>query len=100
RSRRSPPSSTAPRRTPAKAPQTPPDLATGHRLAPIDLDRLVSSTSARPMVAQMMVGVAQLVEHRVVIPGVAGSSPVTHPDDRPGRSSVRAGLFIRGARPG
>ena len=26
-----------------------------------------------------MVGVAQLVEHRVVIPVVAGSSPVTHP---------------------
>ena len=28
-----------------------------------------------------MVGVAQLVEHRVVIPGVAGSSPVTHPTE-------------------
>src|SRR4051812_32226395 len=27
-----------------------------------------------------MVGVAQLVEHRVVVPGVAGSSPVTHPN--------------------
>ena len=27
-----------------------------------------------------MVGVAQQVEHRVVIPVVAGSSPVTHPD--------------------
>jgi hypothetical protein len=26
-----------------------------------------------------MVGVAQLVEHWVVVPGVAGSSPVTHP---------------------
>jgi hypothetical protein len=26
-----------------------------------------------------MVGVAQLVEHRVVVPGVAGSSPVAHP---------------------
>src|SRR4051794_16026052 len=30
-----------------------------------------------------MVGVAQLVEHRVVVPGVAGSSPVTHPIVRP-----------------
>ncbi len=30
-------------------------------------------------VAAYMVGVAQLVEHRVVVPGVAGSSPVTHP---------------------
>ena len=26
-----------------------------------------------------MVGVAQLVEHWVVVPGVAGSIPVTHP---------------------
>src|SRR6266540_2377705 len=26
-----------------------------------------------------MVGVAQLVEHRVVVPGVVGSSPITHP---------------------
>lgn len=26
-----------------------------------------------------MVGVAQMVEHRVVAPVVAGSSPVTHP---------------------
>src|SRR5947208_10366219 len=34
-----------------------------------------------------MVGVAQLVEHRVVVPGVAGSSPVTHPP-RTRRSSA------------
>jgi hypothetical protein len=26
-----------------------------------------------------MVGVAQLVEHWLVVPGVAGSSPVVHP---------------------
>ncbi len=26
-----------------------------------------------------MVAIAQLVEHRIVIPGVAGSSPVGHP---------------------
>lgn len=26
-----------------------------------------------------MVGIAQLVEHLVVVQGVAGSSPVTHP---------------------
>jgi hypothetical protein len=30
----------------------------------------------------VMVGVAQQVEHRVVIPGVAGSSPVAHPTVR------------------
>ena len=44
-----------------------------------------------------MVGVAQQVEHRVVIPGVAGSSPVAHPtgrkprlirSDQPGLSAV------------
>lgn len=29
-----------------------------------------------------MVGVAQLVEHRVVVARVAGSSPVTHPNMR------------------
>jgi hypothetical protein len=29
-----------------------------------------------------MVAVAQLVEHRVVVPGVAGSSPVSHPSNR------------------
>ena len=34
-----------------------------------------------------MVGVAQLVEHRVVVPGVAGSSPVTHPIGSTGSSS-------------
>ncbi len=28
-----------------------------------------------------MVGVAQTVEHRVVAPVVAGSSPVAHPND-------------------
>ena len=27
----------------------------------------------------MMVGVAQLVEHRVVAPAVVGSNPITHP---------------------
>ena len=31
-----------------------------------------------------MVGIAQLVEHRVVVAGVAGSSPVTHPRKTPG----------------
>ena len=26
-----------------------------------------------------MVGVVQLAEHRIVVPGVVGSSPITHP---------------------
>src|SRR5689334_17002574 len=42
-----------------------------------------------------MVGVAQLVEHWVVVPGVAGSSPVTHP----GRGAASGGGQPRG-RPG
>jgi hypothetical protein len=29
-----------------------------------------------------MVGVAQVVEHQIVVLGVAGSSPVAHPIDR------------------
>ena len=41
-----------------------------------------------------MVVVAQLVEHRVVVPGVAGSSPVDHPIEEqvkaPGRVSGQA----------
>ncbi len=28
---------------------------------------------------QHMVGIAQLAEHRIVVPGVVGSSPITHP---------------------
>jgi hypothetical protein len=32
----------------------------------------------------MMVGVAQLAEHRVVAPAVAGSSPVVHPKENRG----------------
>lgn len=45
------------------------------------------STSSRPVrlswfarrLACAMVAVAQLVEHRVVVPGVGGSSPLSHP---------------------
>ncbi len=35
-----------------------------------------------------MVGVAQLVEHWVVAPVVAGSSPVTHPIKKVGKPRV------------
>ena len=34
-----------------------------------------------------MVGIAQLVEHRVVVARVAGSSPVTHPIKSAGNSA-------------
>jgi hypothetical protein len=32
----------------------------------------------------LMVGVAQMAEHRVVAPAVAGSSPVVHPKENKG----------------
>ena len=41
-----------------------------------------------------MVAVVQLVEHQVVILGVAGSSPVSHPDERPPALILRAGGFF------
>ena len=31
-----------------------------------------------------MVGLAQLAEHRIVVPGVVGSSPISHPIKNPG----------------
>jgi hypothetical protein len=46
-----------------------------------------------------MVGVAQLVEHLVVVQDVAGSSPVTHPIARPratGASFISADLLDAG----
>jgi hypothetical protein len=41
------------------------------------------------------VGIAQLVEHLVVVQGVAGSSPVTHPNykKRP-NGEIRGAFFI------
>ena len=35
-----------------------------------------------------MVGVVQLAEHRIVVPGVVGSSPITHPTESRGAGSV------------
>jgi hypothetical protein len=40
-----------------------------------------------------MVSVAQLVEPRVVIPVVVGSSPIVHPNPRFGRSSPRLWVY-------
>ncbi len=40
-----------------------------------------------------MVAVVQLVEHQVVILGVAGSSPVSHPNAKARTVSVRAFAF-------
>ena len=38
-----------------------------------------------------MVGIAQLVEHLVVVQGAAGSSPVTHPKRK--SPVLRLGIF-------
>ena len=36
-----------------------------------------------------MVGLAQLVEHRIVVPGVVGSSPISHPTkNEPGKAGL------------
>ena len=43
-----------------------------------------------------MVGVAQLVEHLVVVQDVAGSSPVTHPKIYPGRPVERKRQVVGG----
>ena len=44
-----------------------------------------------------MVGVAQLVERRIVVPKVAGSNPVTHPTQS--RVAVRPEADLRTAPP-
>src|SRR5712664_1916704 len=44
-----------------------------------------------PTAEAAMVGVAQLVEHWVVVPGVAGSIPVTHPNEQVARTIARPG---------
>ena len=41
-----------------------------------------------------MVGVAQLVEHRLVAPNVAGSNPVTHPMLKSPVSNLYGAFFI------
>jgi hypothetical protein len=41
-----------------------------------------------------MVTVVQLVEHQVVILGVAGSSPVSHPEYTPGQALRLVGGFL------
>ena len=39
-----------------------------------------------------MVGLAQLAEHRIVVPGVVGSSPISHPT---AKRSDASGLFAK-----
>ena len=42
--------------------------------------------------APNMVSVVQLVEHRIVVPSVVGSSPITHPNEK--RFGKRRTFFI------
>jgi hypothetical protein len=62
--------------TPAISPAEWPVTAVGHRRTRTARG---SSTGSATSSQALMVGVAQLVEHRVVIPDVAGSSPVAPP---------------------
>ena len=39
-----------------------------------------------------MVGLAQLAEHRIVVPGVVGSSPISHPTENEPRSAAPASV--------
>ena len=39
-------------------------------------------------------GIAQLVEHLVVVQGVAGSSPVTHPNAPSKLPEINSGSFV------
>ena len=46
-----------------------------------------------------MVGLAQLAEHRIVVPGVVGSSPISHPIDWGIGPSQSPDLFHLGMSP-
>jgi hypothetical protein len=56
---------------------------------------LRSPPAGRGTRVETMVGVAQLVEPRVVIPAVAGSSPVAHPRPSMGLTKSEKGLRNR-----
>ena len=54
--------------------------ATGMFSGSFKLQACHSAASIQVRVQQLnMVGIAQLAEHRIVVPGVVGSSPITHP---------------------
>ena len=52
------------------------------------------TTAGRPYKFNM-VGIVQLAEHRIVVPGVVGSSPITHPRKRRGDRMVSSFFFFR-----
>ena len=55
-------------------------LLTNTTLGAVRVKRLGRLRNPWLISAKVMVGVAQLVERRVVVADVAGSSPVTHPN--------------------
>ena len=55
-------------------------LLTNTTLGAVRVKRLDRLRNPWLIAAKVMVGVAQLVERRVVVADVAGSSPVTHPN--------------------
>ena len=77
----SPSPAPTPRPPPRWPPRSSPPVSRWHRLRRTTRFGLAwpLATLARRRTGVHMVGVAQLVEHRVVVPGVAGSSPVAHP---------------------
>ncbi len=54
----------------------------GKRLRRLDFD-LPEDSVVQYRLPTTVVGVAQSAEHRVVVPGVVGSIPITHPNMRP-----------------
>ena len=71
----------------------------GFSKAPVELDEVKHEpiwpygrawlTIVNAVQAAVMVAIAQLVEHRVVVAGVAGSSPVSHPSQSLGTEVPR-----------
>ena len=60
------------------------------------------SPSWRAILQLNMVGIVQLAEHRIVVPGVVGSSPITHPRKEkvvPKGTAFFFSMGIRGERP-
>ena len=59
-------------------------------------------TSSLLLITSNMVGIVQLAEHRIVVPGVVGSSPITHPIKKQGYHLVSLffymGIWGNGAR--
>lgn len=76
----------------------------GFSKAPVELDGVKHEpiwpygrawlTIVNAVQAAVMVAIAQLVEHRVVVAGVAGSSPVSHPSQFPGTVHMAPGNFL------